>query len=51
MCYKSIYINTYNILLISLDTKMVLFRYETQHLWEASINSILLDNQDLIIFS
>ena len=29
VCYKSIYINTYNILLISLDTKMVLFRYET----------------------
>jgi len=38
-------------MLISLDTKMIVFRHESQHLWEAKVKSILLRSEDLIIFS
>jgi len=51
VCYKSIYINSYNILLVNLQTNMIVFRHEHYHLWEASISSILLDSGDLVICS
>lgn len=51
VCYKSIYINTYNILLINLQTKMIVYHYQSKHMWEVEIRSILLENQDLVIFS
>ena len=44
VCYKSIYINTYNILLINLQTKMIVYHYESKHMWEVEIRSILLEN-------
>ena len=49
--YKSVHINTYNILMVNLDTKMIEYRHESYHLWEANIRSILLQNLDCIIFS
>lgn len=49
--YKSIHVNTYNILLISLETKMIVYRHESEHMFEASITSILLESHDFIMFS
>lgn len=37
--------------MINLQTKNIVFRHESYHLWEASIKSILLKNGDFIIFS
>ena len=51
MTQKSIFINTYNIFVIDLLSKLVIYRYETYHLWEASISSILLENLDFLMFS
>jgi hypothetical protein len=49
--YKSIHINTYNVLIVNLESKLIEYRYESYHLWEANIRSIMLDNHDCIIFS
>jgi len=43
MCFKSIHINTYNVILVDLKTKMIIYRHESEHLWEASIRSFLLE--------
>lgn len=51
VCYKSIYINTYNILLLNLETGMIIYRYEMHHSWETSITSILLQSHNLVICS
>lgn len=51
MSFKSIYINTYNVIVICLSKKTVIFRYEVYHLWEASIRGILLKNYDFVIIS
>jgi hypothetical protein len=37
--------------MVNLDTKMIEYRHESYHLWEANIRSILLQNLDCIIFS
>ena len=47
--YKSIYINTFNVIVLNLETELILFRHESYHLWEASIGCIMLSNQNLII--
>ena len=49
--YKSIHINTYNVLIVNLETKLIEYRYECYHLWEANIRSIMLESNDCIIFS
>lgn len=51
ICFKSMHINTYNVMLLNLATKMIIFRHESQHLWEASVRSVLLKSEDLIILS
>lgn len=48
---KSIFINTYNVYVIDLATKRVVYRHESYHLWEASIRGLLLKNYDFIILS
>lgn len=49
--YKAVHINTYNVLIVNLSTRMIEYRYESYHLWEANIRSIMLENHDCIIFS
>lgn len=34
---KSIYINTFGLFVIDLQSKQVIFRHESYHLWEANI--------------
>lgn len=48
--YKSIYINTFNVMVICLHQKSILYRFESYHLWEINIGGILLQNNDFIIF-
>lgn len=45
VCFKCIFINTYNIILIDLSSKLITFWYETYHLWESSITGIYLQNR------
>ena len=47
--YKSIYINTFNVMVICLHQKSILYRFESYHLWEINICGILLPNNDFII--
>lgn len=49
--YKSIYINTFNVLVISTETGRVANSYERYHLWETSISSILLPSHKFVIIS
>ena len=52
ICFKSIFINTYNIMVVSLKTKQILIKHEHSHLYECSIGALLLKLQnDLILFS
>ena len=51
LSFKSIYINTYNVLIIDLDTKQVDIRHESYHLWESSISGVLLANNEYAIIS
>lgn len=51
VCFKSIYVNTYEIYVLDLKTKIIIYRYENQHLWEYSITSLFLSNYDFMIFS
>tara|TARA_B110000285_G_scaffold219587_1_gene270323 strand:+ start:1165 stop:1665 length:501 start_codon:yes stop_codon:yes gene_type:complete len=39
--YKSIYINTYSVFAINLDTESIIFRHESFCLWESKISSFL----------
>ena len=48
---KSIYINTFGLFVIDLQTKQVIFRHESYHLWEANIQGLLLKNYDFLILS
>lgn len=51
LSYKSIYINAYNVLVIDLKTKLIQFRYEKYHLWEAKIAGVLLKNYEYVMIS
>lgn len=48
---KSIYINTFGLFVIDLQSKQVIFRHESYHLWEANIQGLLLKNYDFLILS
>ena len=51
LSYKSIYINAYNVLVIDLKTRLIQFRYEKYHLWEAKIAGVLLKNYEYVMIS
>jgi len=51
LSYKSIYINTYNVLVVDLETKLIQFRHEKYHLWEAKIAGVLLKNYEYVMIS
>jgi hypothetical protein len=51
LSYKSIYINAYNVLVIDLKTRLIQYRYEKYHLWEAKIAGVLLKNYEYVIIS
>lgn len=51
LSYKSIYINTYNVLVVSLKNKLIQFRYEKYHLWEAKVSGVLLKNYEYVMIS
>ena len=44
--YKSIHINTYTVLMVNLETNQIEYRFESYHLWENNIQSIMLRNHD-----
>lgn len=49
--YKSIYINTYNVMVICLKHNTIIYRYETFHIWESTIRGIILKNYDYVMIS
>ena len=58
VCYKSIFINTFCIMVIRLGSEnlgqfggYVVFRHESFHIWETQIKGYLLENNDMIILS
>ena len=51
LSYKCIYINTYNVQIIDLESKRIDIRHESYHLWETSISGVLLDNNEFAIIS
>lgn len=51
MSYKSIYINTYNVMVICLQSLQIIYRYETFHIWESTIRGIILKNYDYVMIS
>ena len=40
--FKTNNLNTFNVIILDQKTKMILFRHESEHLWEASIRAFLL---------
>ena len=51
VCFKSIYVNTFNLYVIDLATNQVVFSYDTAHLWESTITGLLLMNKDFLILT
>jgi len=51
LCFKSVHVNNYSVIIVDLKTKMIVFRHESEHMWEASIRSFLLQTNELIILS
>lgn len=51
ICNKTAYLNTYNVHIIDLESHLIKYKYEINHLWEARIQAILLKSEDLMTFS
>ena len=51
MSFKSIYVNTYTVMMVNLETQMIVFKHESPHLFETSIRCLMLKSDDLIMFS
>ena len=51
MFFKSIGINTFNIIVMDLETKKFRFWYEGHHLWESPICGLLLQNKEFMTLS
>jgi len=49
--YKMIGINTYNVFVIDLDTKLIKYWHESYQLWESPVKGFLLDSNDFLILS
>lgn len=49
--FKTIYLNTFTVLIVNLETKMVLYKYDHPHLWEFKMDSTMLKFNDLLILS
>jgi hypothetical protein len=49
--YKSIGINTYNVFVFCLKTKLIKFWHESFQLWESPVKGFLLPSNDFLIIS
>ena len=49
--YKTIHINTYVIIVVEVDTKLIKFWFEMYHLWESPIKGIMNKSHDFIILN
>ena len=49
--YKCIGINTFNVFVIDLDTKLVVYWHESYQFWESQVKGFLLDTNDFLILS
>lgn len=49
--YKCIGINTFNVFVIDIDTKLIKYWHESYQLWESPIKGFLLNTNDFLILS
>ena len=49
--YKSIGINTYNVFVICMKSKMIKYWHESYQLWESPVKGFLLTTNDFLILS
>lgn len=49
--YKSIYINTYDIIVIKLNDGSLIFKHESFHLWEQHIKGIFISQHQFLTIS
>ena len=49
--FKCIGINTYNVYVFDLETKLIKYWHESYQLWESPIKGFLLANNDFMTFS
>lgn len=49
--YKSVGINTYNVFVIDLGTKLIKYWHESYQLWESPVKGFLLNTNDFLILS
>jgi hypothetical protein len=51
VCYKCIGINTFNVFVIDLESKLIKYWHESNQLWEGTVKGFLLDTNDFTILS
>ena len=49
--FKMIGINTYNVFVIDLETKLIKYWHESYHLWESRVKGFLLSTNEFMILS
>jgi hypothetical protein len=49
--FKSIGINTFNVIVINLETKLIRYWYESYQLWESEVTGFCLKTNDFLILS
>ena len=49
--FKSIGINTFNVIVINLDTKLIRYWHESYQLWESEVTGFCLKTNDFLILS
>ena len=49
--YKCVGINTFNVFVIDINTKLIKYRHEGFQLWESPVQGFLLDSNDFLTLS
>lgn len=49
--FKTIFINTFDIIVVNIKTRKIQFRYEMNHIWEYNVQGLLTQKNDYIIAS